>query len=125
MTSRVVVWLDSRSAFRAVQVMAALALFLSVFVGVKQYRLATCLADYNDRSAQATAARTEAAERDRAAQDRMWQAFADAGDPAKVPPAQARKYAADAFQTFLKERAEANKRRAQNPLPAPPSEVCR
>ncbi len=117
-------WLDSRSAFRVVQVVAAAALVLSVFVGVKQYRLASCLADYNDRSARATGARTEAAEQDRQAQDRLFQAFSDASNPAKVPPAQARQYAQAAFKRFLEERAEANEQRARNPFPAPPAEVC-
>ena len=124
MTKQIGAWLDSRGASRAVQVVALLALLLSVYVGVKQYRLASCLASYNDRSAKATGARTEAAERDRAAQDAMWQAFADAGDPQKVPPAQAQAYAKAAFEKFLKDRAQANAQRASNPLPAPPSEVC-
>lgn len=124
MTKQLGAWLDSRQAFRMVQIVALVALVLSVYVGVKQYRLASCLASYNDRSAKATAARTVAAERDRNAQDAMWQAFADAGDPQKVPPAQASAYAKAAFEKFLKDRAQANEQRAKNPLPAPPSQVC-
>lgn len=118
------VWLDSPAARRVMTLLAVASMGLSVFVLAKQYQLTDCLAAYNDRSAQATGARTEAAERDRSAQDRMWQAFADAGDPAKVPPDQAQAYAKAAFERFLKDRAEANKQRAQNPLPAPPSQVC-
>lgn len=125
MTQAVGRWLDSRAAFRAVQVVAALALLLSIFVGVKQYRLASCLASYNDRSAKATGARAEAAERDRAAQDALWQAIADTTDPNKVPPGHANAHIKQAFITFLAAREEANRQRRENPAPAPPSEVCR
>lgn len=122
--NRVWRWLDSPAARRFMQLLAVISLVLSLFVLARQNSLTNCLSRYNDRAAKATAARTAAAEQDREAQDKMWQAFADAGDPNKVPPDKARDYAATAFKEFLLSRAEANLRRSQNPLPAPPSEVC-
>lgn len=125
MTHAVARWLDSRGAFRVVQAAAAAALLLSILIGVKQYTLASCLADYNDRSARATGARAEAAERDRAAQDRLWQAVDDSMNPQKVAPAQARDHVRAAFVQFLADRRAANEQRANNPPPAPPSQACR
>lgn len=118
-------WLDSRAANRMVQLVAVIALILSGYIGFRQYSLASCLADYSDRSARSSAARADAAEHDRQAQDAMWQAFADASDPAKVPPEKAHEYADAAFKSFLADRVEANRQRANNPPPAPPSQVCR
>ncbi len=108
-----------------VKVVAIIALVLSLIGLWRWNELAGCLASYADRSARATGARSDAAERDRLAQDALWQAIADASDPAKVPPAQAGDYVRKAFATFLAARAEANKKRAENPPPAPPSEACR
>ena len=121
------VWsvLDSKVVTRAIQVVAVASLLLAVSVAGKQYSLTDCLARYQDRSAKATGARTEAAERDRLAQDALWQAIADASDPAKVPPSQAGAHVRKAFAAFLAARESANRQRAENPAPAPPSEVCR
>lgn len=96
--------------------------------GVVTYQwqeFAACVADYQDAAAESTRARSAAADQDRAAEDAMWQAFADAGDPTKVKPAEAQQYARAAFQKFLRERADARRQRADNPLPAPPSRTCK
>lgn len=108
-----------------VKVAAVASLVLAIVVGVRQYELASCLADYNNAAAAATSARSAAADQDRQAEDAMWQAFADASDPKKVPPAQAQKYAMDAFNRFLASRRSAQDQRAHNPLPRPPSQTCR
>ncbi len=109
----------------AVKVVAIVALLLSL-VGLWRWNeLGNCLADYADRSAAATGARADAAERDRLAQDKLWQAFADASDPGKVPPGQAGDFVRKAFAQFLSDRADANRQRAENPPPPPPAEVCR
>lgn len=118
-------WLDSKAVTRAIQVVAILSLLSAFFVGLRQYKLADCLADFADRNAKATSARADAAERDRLAQDRLWQAFADATNPQKVPPAQAGDHVRKAFAQFLQDREAANKQRAQNPPPPPPAQVCR
>lgn len=109
----------------AVRIVAMLSLLASIAFGVRYYGYTACQAAWSDKTARSAAARTEAAEADRRAQDRMWQAFADASDPTKVPPGQARQYARDAFNRFLADRAEADRKRAENPAPRPPSEVCR
>lgn len=109
----------------AVRIAAGLALVVSFGLGVVQYRYQWCKAGYDDRAARAAAARAAAAEQDRQAEDAMWQAFADAADPSKVPPVQARDYAKAAFARFLSSREQAREQRADNPLPAPPSQVCR
>lgn len=103
---------------------AILSLVVSGVVAAQTHSYVACKRRYDDRSAKATAARADAADHDRSAENAMWQAFADASDPNKVPPAQARQYAADAFTKFLRDRATANRQRTDNPPPAPPSEVC-
>lgn len=116
--------LDSRFVTRLVQLAAVASLILATVLAIKQYQFTGCLASYNEAFAKSSAARAAATEADRKAEDDMWQAFADAGNPQKVPPAEARKYAADAFQRYLKQRQQAREDRARNPLPAPPSQRC-
>lgn len=117
-------WLGTSAAARVTQVIAIGSLLLSFFVLGKQVSLTSCVAAYNDRASAATAARVIASEQDRRAEDDMWQAFADAADPSKVPPAQARQHATDAFNQFIATRADARRQRAENPFPAPPSKAC-
>ncbi|TAK89378.1 MAG: hypothetical protein EPO06_12005 [Burkholderiaceae bacterium] len=118
-------WLSSRAAIALAQFVALAALILSVFIGVQWRNFVNCLANYNDQYAAVTATRAAAADRDRAAEDAMWQAFQDAGNPAKVPPAQARQYAREAFDRYLAARQQARDDRARNPLPSPPKQACR
>ena len=115
-------WLNLDTANRA------LTLLLLAFVGyhaVNYQNYVECVAAYQDRQAASNAARAAAADLDRGAEDDMWQAFADAGDPTKVPPAQAREYARAAFEKFLRIRSDARQQRAKNPLPEGPSEACK
>jgi hypothetical protein len=117
-------FLDSRAADRLGKALAALTLLLTLFLLAERRSLSQCLASYANRDATATLGRSRAADRDRAAEDTMWQAFADSADPAKVPPEQAQEHAKKAFETFLAARAEANRQRKENPPPDPPSKVC-
>jgi hypothetical protein len=105
--------LDSRTADRTVRIIAVLALLLSVWVGVRQWRFTQCVADYNDASNSATAARTIAADQDRQAQDQMFRAIA--ADPTT---------GLDQIRQYNDLRARADEARRQNPQPAPPSQRC-
>lgn len=104
-----------------------LTLVILVVVGIEinSYReFTTCVARYDDQSARANAARSQAAQQDRDAEDAFLQALQDAGNPAKVPPAGAQKYAQAAFATYVNQRADTNRQRALHPLPVGPSQVC-
>lgn len=110
---RAVSWLDSRQAARTVQVVAVVALLLSVVFGVQQYRLTKCQAQYAEASNASQRARAEAAEVDRLAQDKMFTTVA--ADP---------RAAIDAIRSYNESRADANRQRAANPIPPPPSTNC-
>lgn len=113
MAARVVRALDSRTATRVVQIIAVLALALSAWVGVQQWQFTQCVADYNNASNSATAARTIAADQDRQAQDEMFRAIA--ADP---------RTGLDQIRQYNDLRARADEARRQNPQPAPPSQRC-
>lgn len=117
----VAAWLDRRSTTRLLQIVALLSLIASLFVGVKQYELASCLASYNDRASTATGQRAEANASTNAAIDKMIRSIANTG---LLPAAQRPTAVTMAFQTYLQSRAAADEQRKLNPLPAPPSETC-
>lgn len=107
------------------RVLTLVVLVITCYVLVQYRGFSECVATYDDQAARAGQARAAAADQDRQAEDAMWQAFADAGDPTKVKPADAQAYAKAAFQKFLAQRASARKQRTEHPLPAGPSQVCR
>lgn len=108
-----VAWLDSRQAAAFVQVVAALALFLSVWFSVEQYQLGRCQARYAEASNTSQRARAEAAQVDRLAQDELFRKVAEHPETAIV-----------AIRRYNASRAEADQRRAANPIPPPPSTKC-
>jgi hypothetical protein len=108
-----VAWLDSRQAARVVQVIAGLALLLSVWFGVQQYRLTACQATYAEASNASQRARAQAAEVDRAAQDALF-----------VTVAEEPRNAIAAIRAYNAQRAEADRQRAASPIPPPPSTNC-
>lgn len=105
--------LNSTAADMAVKVIAVVALVLSVYIGVQQVQLTQCLAEYNEASNRATAARTEAAAQDRAAQDELFRNIAE--QP---------RTGIEALRRYNEQRDQANETRRRNPLPAPPSQRC-
>lgn len=109
----VVAALDSRRAFRLVQLMAAVALGLSLWIGVQQYRMTRCQAAYNEASATSTRARSAAAESDRQALDDLMRTVAE--QP---------RGAIQAVREYNAVRRMTDGQRAANPLPPPPSETC-
>jgi hypothetical protein len=113
--------LDSRTVTRAIQLIAIVSLALALFVGVKQYRLADCLARYNDDQAASSGQRLIAAEQDRKALDEMIGAIAGARS---VPPEQAQTQVNGALDTYLAARRGADEQRRRNPPPPPPSQRC-
>lgn len=108
-----VAWLDSRQAAALVQVVAALALFLSVVFSVEQYQLGRCQARYAEVSNASQRARAEAAQVDRAAQDSLFREVAEHPQTAIV-----------AIRRYNAARSEADRQRAANPIPPPPSTKC-
>lgn len=111
--SRTVAWLDSRLATRIVQLVAVVALLLSVWFGVQQYQLTKCQARYAEASNASQRARAQASEVDRQAQDALFKAVAD--NP---------RTAIAAIRAYNTARAEADSQRAANPIPPPPSTNC-
>ena len=114
-------WLESPVIYRVFQVIAVVSLVIGLSVGVKQYALTSCLADYNEASNKATAARTEAAAADRKALDDMVQAIVDARS---LPQEQAQQAVQKALTGYLVARASADGQRKGSPLPGPPSQTC-
>jgi hypothetical protein len=110
---RVLAWLDSRAASRVAQAVAAIALVLSVGVGVREYALTQCQARYAESSNTSQRARAQAADLDRRAQDQLFQAIADHPDQA-----------IDSLRAYNVSRAEADAQRARNPVPPAPSTSC-
>lgn len=110
---RLVTFLDSRTAIRLVQAMAALALLLSLLVGFKQYRMTACQAAYNEQSNRSQQARAEAAKTDRDALDKLLQVVAD--NP---------RGSIDAIRQYNQSRLAGDAQRASNPVPPPPSQTC-
>jgi maltose-binding protein MalE len=118
---RTISWLDSRAVTRAFQIVALISLIASLFVGVQQYRLAGCLADYSDRASAATGQRAEANASTNDAIDKMIRTIANTG---LLPKDKQPAAVAMAFQAYLQSRAAADEQRKLNPLPDPPSETC-
>lgn len=118
---RTLTWLDSRALTRAIQIVAVASLVLSLFVGVRQYTLANCLASYSDRASAATTQRADANASTTTAIDKMIRTIANAG---QLPAAQQQHAVQMAFQDYLTSRGAADEQRKLNPIPAPPSETC-
>lgn len=111
-------WLESPWMNTAFRVIAVVSLLLGFGVGIRQYELTECLAEYNEASNKATAARAEAAGSDRKALDDMVKAIADAYDSGD------RTATRKALNDYLVSRARGDGQRQGNPLPAPPSQTC-
>lgn len=114
-------WLESPAIYRVFQFVAVASLLIGLSVGIRQYNLTGCLAQYNDATNKATAARTEAAAADRKALDDMVQAIVDAR---ALSPEQAQAAVNKALTGYLVARASADGQRKGNPLPGPPSQTC-
>ncbi len=113
--------LDSQGVTRAVQLVAIASLFLALFVGLRQYALADCLATYSDDNARSSGQRLIAAEQDRKALDDMIKGIAGARS---VSPAEAQAQVNAALDKYLAVRAQSDEQRRRNPPPTPPSQRC-
>jgi cell division protein FtsX len=114
-------WLDSESVTRLFKVIAIMSLMASLFVGVKQYQLTSCLATYNDAANANQQLRAQAAGEERDALDAMISAIAEVQT---VPAASRQAAVAAAFQDYLQSRAYIDGKREVMPIPAPPSQTC-
>lgn len=94
------------------RVIALISLLAATLVGAQQYRLASCLARYTEASNRSTAARAEAADADRQAQDAMYRAIAETPGAGR-----------EALRQYLETRRQADAQRAAHPVPPPPT--CR
>lgn len=107
--------MDSRAATRITSVIAFVTLMLSFALMTRQNSYSDCLAEYNDRAAASTGARIDAAESDRRDLDRMLETVVTATD---------RRLAGEALREYVRNRKLTDAKRAANPQPAPPSELC-
>lgn len=107
-------WFDGPAGTRTAKLIAIVALVLSLFVAGKQNSLTDCLADYNEASAQSSAAARQAAEDDRKAENLLWNTVAE--NP---------RSALSAVRTYNASRLDAEQKRKDSPPPEPPSEYCR
>lgn len=114
-------WLDSEGVTRLFKVVAMLSLLASLFVGVKQYELTSCLATYNDASNANSQARAQAAAEERSALDELISSIDEARS---VPAANARTALDLAFREYAEQRARIEGKREVMPIPAPPSQTC-
>lgn len=105
--------LNSRVVEAAIRVLVVVSFFGMIYVGGREYVLSRCLASYDNAVAKTNALRLGAADQDRAAQDALFQSIAK--DP---------RSAVQALQAYNEQRAQANKKRADNTAPAPPSQRC-
>ncbi len=108
-------WLSSRGMEDAVRIAVVASLGLSLAVALQQQQLVGCLVEYNDGVAKVNDARVGAGEEDRRELDRMLTTWLNARE---------RGAALKALQDYVRARERADRVRAENPLPAPPSELC-
>jgi hypothetical protein len=111
----VIAFLDSDPLSRAIKLAVIVLLLGVVWLTSEQRQLAQCQINYAEKSARATEQRAQAAEEDRKTLDRMVDAVANA-TTRDAPKA--------ALVSYLNSRAAADQKRADNPLPAPPSQFC-
>lgn len=108
---------------------AIVALVVAAVTGIQQARYARCQAGVNEALIQVQTARADAAEQDR--QSDRDESAATAELIRTVFTAESRQATIDAYAAYRvtldeisAKRAEAEKQRTENPLPAPPSEIC-
>lgn len=129
--------MSSRAVGVLVMVASLVALVLAGYSSYRSRELARCQAQYNEVNNQRTRELTGVAEEERAAERRSSDAlgalFLDPSlqKPAEQRTAADRKRVADLFAAYVAAerakraaRAEADKARAANPVPPPPSTVC-
>ena len=125
MTERVkekaIAWLDHPNTTRLFKALAIVSIIASLFVGYQQYQLSTCLAAYAEQTNESTAARAGIAADDREAQKEIFHEFAVAlsGDPKLT-----RERIQIALARWEARTEAAEKQRAENPVPPPPSLYC-
>lgn len=137
MTGKVIRVLDAPTTTRVFKVVAIVSLLLSLFVGLRQYQLADCLAQYNEdlnvrtRILTDTTARERNAERRRDdALDRVFldpSLLVDSAQRSAEDRSRVRRLFAeyvDAAQDLAAVRTAADASRLANPVPPPPSLVC-
>lgn len=121
MTGHIVRWLDQAATTRAMTFVAIGSLLASLWVGIRQYDLANCLADYNERTSISTSARSQVAADDRESTREIFDAFVRA---MSQPPEDARLTVREALARWKARTEAAERERAQNPIPPPPSLAC-
>lgn len=114
-------WLDNPSMDRVFKVIAVLSLMASLFVGVRQYSLTACLAEYNEASNANQQLRAAAAAEERDALDDLIAAIDEARS---VPAVNARAALDIAFDDYRETRARIEGKREVSPIPGPPSQTC-
>jgi hypothetical protein len=137
MTGKVVQVLDAPTTTRVFKVVAIVSLLLSLFVGLRQYQLADCLAQYNNDLNARTRILTETSTRERTAErrrdDALDKVFLDpslqipAAERTPEDGARVRRLFAEylnAARDLAAQRSASDADRRANPVPPPPSLVC-
>lgn len=137
MAGQLIRFLDRAAVTRTMTIVAILSLLASLWVGIRQYQLADCLADYTTANNERSRILTEVGADERAAERRRDDALDRVFlDPSVMTPAEQRtdedrQRVLHLFEDYLNaarsvadERAAADKARRENPLPPPPSLVC-
>lgn len=114
-------WLDSEGVTRLFKVIAIMSLLASLFVGVKQYELTACLAQYNEASNANQQLRAAAAAEEREALDGLISSIDDARSKSAADGRQALDRA---FDDYRETRARIEGKREVAPIPGPPSQTC-
>jgi hypothetical protein len=100
---------------RGVPVLVLITAITTLWLGVRQANQINCNAEYNERSAASQQARAESAERDRAALEAFVRSLLD--DTPGDFRAEGQRYL-DTLESTKRERRD-------NPVPAPPADLCR
>ena len=137
MTRSMIRMLDAAATTRLMTVVAILSLLASLFVGLRQYQLADCLADYTTANNERTRIITDVGADERTAERRRDDALDRLFlDPSLQTPNDKRTaedrqrvlhlFAAylDAAKTVQDERVKADAARRAHPVPPPPSATC-
>jgi hypothetical protein len=129
--------LDKAAVTRTMTIVAILSLLASLWVGLQQYQLADCLADYtkvnNERSRILTDVGADERAAERRRDDALDRVFLDPSlqTPAGERTAEERQRVLHLFGDYLSaaravadERAKADAARRANPVPPAPDVVC-
>lgn len=106
---------DTQAGHRVVAVLVLISVIAVSYLMWRQQEQTECNARYNREQARAQQARADAAERDRRALEKMVTELLEG------PPGRGR----EILEEFRRTLDETDRQREENPVPAPPADLCR